>query len=473
VGEGGVEASGFCDAAVDEGGVVLLDGEAAELGAEGGVGGGGFRGEDEAGGLRVEAVEEGGEEAVVADFGERGEARDEGVGEGVGFGGAEGVGGLSGGLVEGEEGVVFVEDGRGRSGLGWRRRSSGSGMSWQSRMSPEERRAPFLAGRWLSWMWPAAIQSWMRARSSQGKRRRSCRSRRSPEPRMVCCSWGIMGWRGVGVSAKVAGWGWRLAREDFFWILAARKPTGIFSALPLRGRPLADTSPARVVRKAASSENLPVIFADSPAKIQKKSSASTSCGRRGKPGESRECRKLEFSTVWKKVFHTVEKRADFSTQWKNFSGFFHTMEKKFSTVWKSCESRVGAWGGSWGLEEVAEGFAGGGEAGGGGDGVEGAHGGAEAAADVEVGGGFDGFGGGERGFGGEDAADAGVPPRRARRLRRRRARGQVWESSRSAATKRAGSSLRAAPRQVRMKGTRARWAARRSSVLGRGSRWRR
>jgi hypothetical protein len=98
VGEGGIEASGPIDAAVDEGGVVFLDGEAAELRAEVGVCGGGLGGEDEAGGLRVEAVEERREEAVVADGGQRGEAGDEGVGEGVGFGGAQGMGGLPAGL---------------------------------------------------------------------------------------------------------------------------------------------------------------------------------------------------------------------------------------------------------------------------------------------------------------------------------------------------------------------------------------
>ena len=58
----------------------------------------------------------------------------------------------------------------------------------------------------------------------------------------------------------------------------------------------------------------------------------------------------EFSTLWKNIFHTVEKQARFfhamekllaifphngktlavfSTQWKKFSGFFHTMEKMF------------------------------------------------------------------------------------------------------------------------------------------------
>jgi hypothetical protein len=58
----------------------------------------------------------------------------------------------------------------------------------------------------------------------------------------------------------------------------------------------------------------------------------------------------DFSTLWKNIFHTVEKQARFfhameklsaifphngktfavfSTQWKNFSGFFHTMEKMF------------------------------------------------------------------------------------------------------------------------------------------------
>ncbi len=67
--------------------------------------------------------------------------------------------------------------------------------------------------------------------------------------------------RGSG-SWSESGGAWRgLGREDFFRVLAARKPTGIFSAWTLRGRPLADTSPARVVREAPPSENLPVIFA--------------------------------------------------------------------------------------------------------------------------------------------------------------------------------------------------------------------
>ena len=57
---------------------------------------------------------------------------------------------------------------------------------------------------------------------------------------------------------------------------------------------------------------------------------------------------------------------------------------------------------------MGEDFAGGAEAGGGGDAMQAAHGGAEAAADVEVGGGVDGCGGGGGGLGGEDAADAGA-----------------------------------------------------------------
>ena len=118
MGEGGVEATGGVDDAVDEGGVVFFDGEAAELRAEGGVGGGRFRGEDEAGGLRVEAMQQRGKEAIVADVGERGEARDEGVGEGVGLGGAQRMRGLSGGLVEGEDAIVFVQDVQRQVGVG-------------------------------------------------------------------------------------------------------------------------------------------------------------------------------------------------------------------------------------------------------------------------------------------------------------------------------------------------------------------
>ncbi len=84
---------------------------------------------------------------------------------------------------------------------------------------------------------------------------------------------------------------------------------------------------------------------------------------------------------------------------------------------------------AWGLQEVGEGFAGGEEAGGGGDAVQAAHGGAEASADIEVGGGLDGFAGFERGLGAEKMQRMPrAAPRRARRLRRRRARGQVWES---------------------------------------------
>ena len=56
----------------------------------------------------------------------------------------------------------------------------------------------------------------------------------------------------------------RREEGDFFWILAARKPTGAFFVLPLRGRPLADMSRARVARKAASSKNPPVISARRP-----------------------------------------------------------------------------------------------------------------------------------------------------------------------------------------------------------------
>lgn len=56
----------------------------------------------------------------------------------------------------------------------------------------------------------------------------------------------------------------RREEGDFFWILAARKPAGVFFVLPLRGRPLADMSRARVARKAASPENSPVISAGRP-----------------------------------------------------------------------------------------------------------------------------------------------------------------------------------------------------------------
>ncbi len=68
-------------------------------------------------------------------------------------------------------------------------------------------------------------------------------------------------YRGFSSWVWVQRW---FSQEDFLQILAAPKPTGIFSALARRDRPLADTSPARVVRNAPSSENLPVILAQQP-----------------------------------------------------------------------------------------------------------------------------------------------------------------------------------------------------------------
>ena len=70
--------------------------------------------------------------------------------------------------------------------------------------------------------------------------------------------------------------------------LAARKPGRVFSALAHRGRPLADWSPARVVRDAPSSENPRSVFAWGSAKPRKKSPVATSCGRRA-AGEERNC----------------------------------------------------------------------------------------------------------------------------------------------------------------------------------------
>ncbi len=118
VGERVIEAARGIDDAVDEGGVVLPDGETAELLAEVGVCGGGLGGENEAGGLRVEAVEQGRKEAVAADGGQFWVAGNQGVGEGAGFREAQGMGGQAGGLVEGKEGVVFVEDVQGEIGIG-------------------------------------------------------------------------------------------------------------------------------------------------------------------------------------------------------------------------------------------------------------------------------------------------------------------------------------------------------------------
>ena len=65
----------------------------------------------------------------------------------------------------------------------------------------------------------------------------------------------------AGQRRRRKGGGGKKKREGFFRILTARKPTGAFFVLPPRERHLADTSRARVARKAASSKNSPVISA--------------------------------------------------------------------------------------------------------------------------------------------------------------------------------------------------------------------
>ena len=487
VDEGGVEGTGGVDGAVDEGEVVFFDGEGLELAAEGRVGGEIFCGEDEAGGVYVEPVDQGGEEPVFADVGEGGMACDEGVGEGVGFGPADGMGGLAGGLVEGEQGFVFVDDAQGQFGVGAEAEVGGFGeVAAEDGVAGGEAGAFFggarveedLAGG-EEFFEGGAVEPGVGVEEETVEAGAGC----------VGCVLGVgdHGMEGGGGSVRGAGRGWGLAREDFFWFLAARKPTGIFSALPFRSRPLADTSPARVVRKAASSENLPDIFANSLAKPQKKSSASTSCGLRAGVIPKR-----GVFHRWTEIFHGVEnggfggwraakrmggrggdggwrerisfgfwrrenqpasfprcrfaadpsrtrvprgssaastscgqasfRNVDFSTggrkssmAWKNFPPVDENLPwrgktpKKFSMAWKTGVGgdggQLSAWGGRF--EEVAEDFACGEEACGGGAGVQGAHGGAAAAAVEEIGGGIWGDGVFDGGLGGIYAADAG------------------------------------------------------------------
>ena len=76
------------------------------------------------------------------------------------------------------------------------------------------------------------------------------------------------------MNAKEREWRGGGGREngDFFGIWTAREPTGIFSALAHRGRPLASrprkgVGTARIVREVSPSENLPVISAQQPRQI--------------------------------------------------------------------------------------------------------------------------------------------------------------------------------------------------------------
>ena len=102
------------------------------------------------------------------------------------------------------------------------------------------------------------------------------------------------GGKGAGSGERGAGGGGGLGgcgrRGLFLRGLAARKPGRVFSALAHRGRPLADTSPARAVREAPSSENPRPVFAWSSAKPRKKSPGATSCGQRALKAEQEKAR---------------------------------------------------------------------------------------------------------------------------------------------------------------------------------------
>ena len=167
-------------------------------------------------------------------------------------------------------------------------------------------------------------------------------------------------YRGFGLWVLARRW---FSREDFLRILAAPKPTGIFSALARRDRPLADTSPARVVRNAPSPENPPVILALQPrqnpqeilrmqvlrtadkaryallipappraalgGEVRGQASGFWIFGGQVFTPSKRFIRR--FSTLWKnraEKFHTMEKvSADFPHNGTTLGIFFHTVEK--------------------------------------------------------------------------------------------------------------------------------------------------
>ena len=103
--------------AFDEGDVRLLDGASAEGFAEFGVGEIVFGDEDDAGGFFVEAMDDAGAEDVAA-LRERLAAAEERVDERAGVVSGAGVDDHAGGLVDGEDVVVFVE-GFERDGFGF------------------------------------------------------------------------------------------------------------------------------------------------------------------------------------------------------------------------------------------------------------------------------------------------------------------------------------------------------------------
>src|SRR4029077_1599245 len=99
----------FSQEALHEGDVNLLDLALAEGFAELGVSGVIFGDEDDAGGVFIEAMNDAGAEGV-ATLRESLTAAEEGVDQGAARGAGAGVHGHAGGLVDGDDVSVFVED---------------------------------------------------------------------------------------------------------------------------------------------------------------------------------------------------------------------------------------------------------------------------------------------------------------------------------------------------------------------------
>ena len=235
-------AGGFGRGAPHEGEVFLLDGVGGELGDEGSDGLFVLGDDEDAGGVFVEAMDDAGAE-FAADAGEIGAVVEKSVDEGVGGVAGGGVDDEAGGFVEDDEVGVFVEDVEGdvggeeadgfggREGAGEGVAGGEGGVGFEGGGAVEGDAAGF------DELFPAGAGD------------------------------GGVGGGEPGVEAGGERRG--LEREDFLRVLAARKPTGIFSAPARRGRPLASrprkgVGTARVVRNAPSSENLPVISAKQP-----------------------------------------------------------------------------------------------------------------------------------------------------------------------------------------------------------------
>ena len=109
-GDGGVDDAGIgADAALDEGEVGFGDLAGGELAGEGAVGGVGAGDEEDAAGAFVEAVDDAGAE-IAAEGGELGEVVEEGVDEGAGAAAGAEVDDEAGGLVDGDDAGVLIED---------------------------------------------------------------------------------------------------------------------------------------------------------------------------------------------------------------------------------------------------------------------------------------------------------------------------------------------------------------------------